>query len=60
VPCALFLSLKANVGELDATLYAVQALELAAGGGLNIILMGMNIRSRLQMTGRLNRQCLVG
>ena len=33
VPCALFLSLKANVGELDATLYAVQALELAAGGG---------------------------
>jgi hypothetical protein len=45
---------------LDATPYAVQALELAAGGGLNIILIGMNIRSRLQMTGRLNRQCLAG
>ena len=54
IPGALFLAWKAHAGALDAAFYAVQALELAAGAA-NIVLLGMNFRDGLAMTGRLQR-----
>jgi hypothetical protein len=55
VPCALFLALKARAGELDSSFAAVQALELAAGL-VNLVLMGLNIRDGLSLSGRLRRR----
>lgn len=54
IPAALFLAARARAGELDALFYAVQAIELAAGG-VNIALLGLNMRDGLRMTGRLRR-----
>jgi hypothetical protein len=55
VPCALFLAYKARGGELDASFAAVQTLELAAGL-VNLILLGLNIRDGLILSGRLRRK----
>ena len=44
IPCALFLAWKADSYAFDATFYAVQVLELAAGA-LNLALLGMNLRN---------------
>ena len=55
VPAALFLAWKAGLGEFDALFYGVQILELAAGA-LNILLLGLNLRDGLAMTGRLRRR----
>lgn len=55
VPSALFLAWKAELGEFDAPFYGIQALELAAGA-LNILLLGLNLRDGLAMTGRLRRR----
>jgi hypothetical protein len=55
IPSALFLASKASAGEYDTAFYAVQALELAAGAA-NIVLLGLNMRDGLRMSGRLRRQ----
>jgi len=52
VPCALFLASKARAAEFDASFYAVQALELAAGAA-NIALLALSMRDGLKMKGRL-------
>jgi hypothetical protein len=54
IPSALFLAFKARAAEFDTSLYAVQALELAAGAA-NIALLGLNMRDGLTMKGRLSR-----
>lgn len=54
VPAALYLAWKADRGALDATFYAVQTLELAAGA-VNLALLGASARDGLRMTGRLSR-----
>ncbi len=54
LPAALFLAFRARIAAFDATFYAVQALELAAGL-VNIALIGLNLRDGLRMTGRLRR-----
>ena len=51
IPCALFLTWKADSYAFDATFYAVQVLELFAGA-LNLALLGMNLRDGLRLTGR--------
>ena len=51
IPCALFLAWKADSYAFDATFYAVQVLELAAGA-LNLALLGLNLRDGLRLTGR--------
>jgi hypothetical protein len=43
VPSALFLSFKAQAGELDGAFFGVQALELLAGV-VNLVLLGLNLR----------------
>ncbi len=53
VPCALVLASWAEAGRFDGWFYGLQALELAAGG-LNLALMGANMRDGLRLTGRLN------
>jgi len=45
---ALFLACKATAVDFDASFYAVQGLELAAGAG-NITLLGFNLRDGLRM-----------
>lgn len=54
IPAALFLASKAASGSFDNLFYAVQAVELAAGA-VNIVLLGLNMRDGLRMTGRLRR-----
>jgi hypothetical protein len=54
IPSALFLASKARATEFDASFYAVQALELAAGAA-NITLLGLNMHDGLRMKGRLSR-----
>lgn len=49
VPSALLLAYKAGAGQLDSTFYAVQALELAAGG-TNLVLLGLSVRDGLSTT----------
>lgn len=55
IPSALFLAAKAQAAELDAFFYAVQALELVAGG-TNITLLAFNMRDGLKMKGWLRRK----
>lgn len=43
VPAAIFLDARAAAGTFDAAFFGVQAMELAAGG-VNLTLMGLNIR----------------
>jgi hypothetical protein len=52
VPCAIVLDRWAATGSLGTAFYAIQALELAAGA-TNLVLMGMNMRDGLRMSGRL-------
>ena len=51
LPSALYLSGKAGSGDFDAWFYGVQALELMAGA-TNIVLMSLNARDGLRLTGR--------
>jgi hypothetical protein len=51
IPCAILLDSWATQGLLDARFYLVQGLELVAGG-TNLVLMGMNIRDGLTLSGR--------
>ena len=52
VPCAIVLNRWAAAGSFDSTFYAVQAVELIAGA-TNFVLMGLNVRDGLRMSGRL-------
>lgn len=52
VPCAIFLNFLASVGAFDSTFYLVQGIELLAGAA-NLVLMGLNIRDGLRISGRL-------
>ena len=51
IPCAVSLDLWASAGAFDAHFYVVQAIELLAGA-VNLILMGMNMRDGLRISGR--------
>ena len=55
IPCAFFLSAKADAGEFDTVFYAIQGLELVAGAA-NLTLMALNIRDGLRLTGRLRQR----
>lgn len=51
VPAAIVLDQWASAGSLDMKFYLVQWVELTAGG-TNLLLMGLNMRDGLRMTGR--------
>jgi hypothetical protein len=55
VPAAFYLESKASSGVFDTSFYMVQVLELIAGA-TNLVLMGLNIRDGLMMTGRIGEQ----
>ena len=50
-PCAIFLDSWASQSLFDARFYLVQGLELLAGG-TNLVLMGLNMRDGLMLSGR--------
>ena len=52
IPSAICLSVLASRREFNGLFYGVQALELAAGAA-NLVLMSLNIRDGLYVTGRL-------
>ncbi len=52
LPCALFLSAKAQAGEFDTSFYVVQAIELAMGA-LQLTLLGMSFRDGMRLAGKL-------
>jgi hypothetical protein len=54
IPCAVFLDRWASVGAFDTSFYVVQGIELLTGA-INLILMGMNMRDGLRMSGRFRR-----
>ena len=54
MPCAIVLERWAAAGSFDATFYAVQTVEWVAGA-TNLVLMGLNVRDGLRMSGRLRR-----
>ncbi len=55
VPAALYLAMKAGAGEFDTGFGVVQTVELVAGA-VNIVLLGLNMRDGLRLTGRLQRR----
>lgn len=57
VPAALFLAAKARTGDFDAVFYGVQAVELVAGAA-NLLLLTLNARDGLMLTGRSRKQGL--
>ena len=59
VPCAVFLSARADAGLYDGWFVGVQAIELVAGAA-NLLLMGRNIGDGLVMSGRLRPRPLAG
>lgn len=54
VPCGFYLSAQASAGRFDGVFIAVQGLELLAGA-VNLILMSLNMRDGMRLTGRLRR-----
>ncbi|WP_341760002.1 CDGSH iron-sulfur domain-containing protein [Candidatus Endowatersipora endosymbiont of Watersipora subatra] len=52
VPAAFYLEYKASSGSFDTKFYLVQGLELIAGL-TNLVMMGLNIRDGLILTGRI-------
>lgn len=52
LPCAIVLNRWASAGSFDAAFYYVQAIELLAGA-TNLVLMGLNIRNGLKLSGKL-------
>ena len=57
VPCAFFLASRAAAGQFDTMFYAIQAIELIAGG-TNLVLMGRNMRDGLMLSGWIKRAAL--
>ena len=53
VPSAIFLASRASSGDFGAWFYAVQTLELIVGA-VNFVLLGMNMRDGLRMSGKLS------
>ncbi len=51
LPSAIYLDLWAASGMFDTRYYLVQGLELIAGL-INLVLMGMNLRDSLRLSGR--------
>ena len=51
IPCAIFLDSWASQSLFDSRFYLVQGLELLAGG-TNLVLMGLNMRDGLMLSGR--------
>jgi hypothetical protein len=54
LPAAIFLNRWAAQGVFDNRFYIVQVVELLAGA-INLLLMGLNIRDGLKLTGRLRK-----
>lgn len=52
VPCAIFLHARAAAGDFGGSFVLVQAIELLAGAA-NLVLMGLNLRDGLALTGRI-------
>lgn len=52
IPCAFILNHMASIGAIDGSFYKVQAIEFIAGV-TNLILMLLNIRDGLRLSGRL-------
>jgi hypothetical protein len=50
-PSALFLYSKAAAGQFDAAFVTVQLIELLAGGA-QLVLLGLNVRDGLRLSGR--------
>jgi len=55
VPSAIFLQARAAAGAFDTAFAAVQAVELVAGAA-NLVLIGLNLRDGLALTGRWPRR----
>jgi hypothetical protein len=55
IPCAIILNKLAISGTFNAAFYMIQGVELLAGA-VNIVLMGMNIRDGLLLTGRIKKR----
>jgi len=55
IPCAVTLRQLSASGDFSATFTVVQAVELA-GGAVNIVLMSINVRAGMIMTGRLRKK----
>ena len=51
IPSAVFLDRWASTGTFDTSFYVLQGIELLAGA-VNLILMSMNMRDGLRMSGR--------
>ena len=51
LPAAIYLDRLAETGAFDTSFYLVQSLELFAGG-VNLLLMTLNIRDGLRLAGR--------
>ncbi len=58
VPAVIYLDRLASRGDFGATFVAVQSIELAAGL-VNLILMSLNIRDGMRLTGRMPVRCPV-
>jgi len=54
LPSAFVLASWANAGRFDGLFYALQGMELLAGG-VNLTLLILNMRDGLKLTGRLTR-----
>lgn len=54
VPCAVLLWQMAAAGQFTTTFYVIQSLELIAGS-LNAVLLGLNIRDGLRLSGKLGK-----
>ena len=55
LPCAIVLNRLAASGTFDTTFYVLQSIELLAGA-INIMLMGLNMRDGLLLSGRLRKK----
>ena len=54
IPSAIYLSIKAQAGAFDTAFYTIQSLELVFGA-INIILLSLNMRDGLYLSGKLRR-----
>ena len=52
IPAAIFLSQSAASANFDTTFYIVQGIELFAGA-TNLLLMALNMRDGLKLSGKL-------
>jgi len=51
IPCAIYLDHVASFGAFDTSFYVIQGVELIAGA-VNLVLMGLNIRDGMKISGR--------